>query len=53
MLTKADNLNWNLTSYRIPCHCEPVRFPGVAIPRIDVPLLVDEFWETAQKGQSV
>ena len=39
--------------YRIPCHCEPVRFPGVAIPWLEVLLFVDEFRETAQKGQSV
>ena len=42
--------NWNLTGYRIPGHCEPVRFPGVAIPRIDVPLLVDKFQKTSQKN---
>ena len=35
------------------CHSEPVRFPGVAIPWLEVLLFVDEFRETAQKGQSV
>ena len=31
-------------------HCEPVRFPGVAIPRIDALLLVDKFRKTVQKN---
>ena len=36
--------------YRIPGHCEPVRFPGVAIPRIEVPPLMDEVRKTVQKN---
>ena len=35
---------------RIPGHCEPVRFPGVAISWINVLLLMDEFQKTVQKN---
>ena len=39
--------------WRIPGHCEPVRFPGVAISWLEEQLLVEEFQKTVQKGQSV
>ena len=43
--------NWNLAGYRIPGHCEPVTdVTGVAIPRLDVPLFVNEFRKTAGKN---
>ena len=43
--------NWNLTSYRIPGHCEPVTdVTGVAISRIEAPFLMDEFREMAGKN---
>ena len=35
---------------RIPGHCEPVRFPGVAISWIGVQFLVDECQKTVQKN---
>ena len=34
---------------RISGHCEPVRFPGVAISWIGVQFLVDEFQKTVQR----
>ena len=50
---RAGATSMQIGIWRIPGHCEPVRFPGVAIPWLEVLLFVDEFRETAQKGQSV
>lgn len=36
--------------WRIPGHCEKVAHIGVAIPRLDAPLLVDEFQKSVQKN---
>ena len=52
VLTKTDNLNWNLSNSqslraRLPGHCEPVTdVTGVAISWIEELFLVDEFRET-------
>ena len=36
--------------YRIPSHCEPVRFPGVAIPRLEAPLFVNKLWKWCKRA---
>ena len=58
-LTRSVSFHWPYAgqseqpaAFSTTCHCEPVRFPGVAISRIGEQFLVDEFRETLQREQT-
>ena len=50
MVIRPSQMNRKIEIWRIPGHCEKVAHTGVAIPRLDAPLLVDEFQKSVQKN---
>ena len=50
MVIRPSQMNRKIEIWRIPGHCEKVAHIGVAILRLDAPLLVEEFQKSVQKN---